>query len=104
VAAEGPLDADQRIVRTVPGFDIAAVKAELASKVKAHIEAESKEKMTDSETRKQKVTINGDKVQKARIVWVDVFKTGTVTVTKDGISHKVPFEFPFGTKLIQRTK
>jgi hypothetical protein len=87
-------------VETKLAADFAVVKGEISTKIKGSIEKETGEKLTDSETRKQSVKIDGDKLQKAKIVWIDVYRTGTIEVTSDGKAYKVPFEFPIGTKLV----
>lgn len=86
------------------GLDLRPIKVDLSGKVRKAIERETKETLPDTETRRQKVTIDGDKLPKARLVWVDLFKTGMVEVSKDGKTYKVPFEFPYGTKLVVRRK
>jgi hypothetical protein len=84
------------------GTDLYFIKGRLAAKVKASIEAAMGETLSDSETREQKVTIDGNINPKAKIIWIDVYKTGTIEVTQDGKPYKIPFEFPIGTKLIIR--
>jgi hypothetical protein len=80
-----------------------AVKGEVSTKVKGSIERALGEKLTDTETRKQTVKIDGTVLPKAKIIWIDVYRTGTVEVTtSEDKSHKVPFEFPVGTKLVIR--
>src|SRR5262249_13385893 len=79
-----------------------AVKGELAGRVRGSIEKEMGEKFTDSETREQTVRIDGDKLPKARILWIDTYRTGTVQVIQDGRTYSVPFQFPVGTKLVIR--
>jgi len=83
-------------------IDLAAVRGEVSKKVKASVEAALGEKLTDSETREQTVKIDGTVLPKARVVWIDVYRTGTVEVTRDGRTYKIPFEFPVGTKLVIR--
>lgn len=84
------------------GADLAVVKGELGLKVKSSVEAAVGEKLSDSETREQTVRIDGKELPKAKIIWIDVYRTGSVEVTQDGKSYKVPFEFPLGTKLVIR--
>jgi len=82
--------------------DLLAVKGALTTKIRGSIEKEHGEKFTNSETREQTVRIDGDKIQKARIVWIDTYRTGTVQVTQDGQTYSIPFQFPLGTKLVIR--
>jgi hypothetical protein len=83
-------------------ISLGVVRGELSTKVKGSIEKTIGEKLTDSETREVEVAIDGDKLPKAKIVWIDLYRTGTVEVTQDGKNYKIPFEFPIGTKLIVR--
>jgi hypothetical protein len=84
-------------------LDLFALKNDLTGRVKASIERSIGERMSDSETREQSVKIDGDKLQKARIVWIDIFKKGNISVTNKGALVQIPFVFPIGTKLVVRT-
>ena len=78
------------------------IKGELTGKVKASVEVSIGTTLSDSETREQTITIDGDKLPKAKLIWIDVYRTGTVEVTQDGKAYSVPFEFPIGTRLVIR--
>jgi hypothetical protein len=80
--------------------NLVVAKGELTTRIKGHIEQETGEKLTSSETRKQTIEIDGKELPKAKIVWVDIYRTGTVEVVQDGKPYKVSFEFPIGTKLV----
>jgi hypothetical protein len=82
--------------------NIKIIKAEASLRVKAHIEATLGEKLSDTETREQEVEIDGAITPKAKIVWIDTYRKGTIEVTQDGKPYKIPFEFPVGTKLVIR--
>jgi hypothetical protein len=84
------------------GTDLYFIKGRLAAKVKGSIEAAMGETLSDSETREITVKIDGKEIPKGKIIWIDVYKTGTIEVTQDGKPYKIPFEFPVGTKLIVR--
>jgi hypothetical protein len=82
--------------------NLLVVKQDLQLRIKGSIERETGERLADSETREQTVRIDGNVVQKAKIVWIDTYKTGTVDVIQDGQVYSVPFRFPIGTKLVIR--
>lgn len=82
--------------------NLAVVKGDLTTRVKGSIEAERGEKLSDEETRTQTVKIDGDKLQSAKIVWIDIYKAGTIEVTQAGKIYKIPFQFPLGTRLVVR--
>lgn len=52
-----------------------------------------------SESVEEEIELDGDKVQKVRLVWCDQYRTGTAEVSVNGKTQKVEFEFRIGTKL-----
>jgi hypothetical protein len=80
--------------------NLLALRGELTTNIRGAIEKERGEKLGDTETREQTVKIDGNVIQKAKVSWIDTYKTGTVEVMQDGKPYKVPFEFPIGTKLV----
>lgn len=89
-------------IETKLSANLLAAKGELGTKVKSSIEAALGEKLSESETREQTVKIDGNVLPKAKIIWIDVYRTGTVEVTQEGKAYKIPFTFPIGTKLVVR--
>jgi hypothetical protein len=79
---------------------LAVVGADLSTRIKASIETSLGERLTATETREQKVTIDGSKIRKAKVSWVDTYRTGSVQVTDDEKTYSVRFELPIGTKLV----
>ncbi len=77
-------------------------KADLSGSVRSSIESETGAKFSDSDTREQSVTIDGNKIRKVDIIWIDMYRTGTIDVTDQGAPRKVLFEFPLGTRLVIR--
>lgn len=89
-------------IETKLAGDLLIAKADLITRVKAGIEAERGEKLSDEETRTQTVRIDGDKLPRAQVLWIDVYRAGSIELTHDGKPVKVPFQFPIGTRLVVR--
>jgi hypothetical protein len=82
------------------GANLLAVNAELIGRVKASVEAERSEKWSDEITKSVTHKINLDKSPKVKVIWMDIYRTGTVEVLLDGKTHVVPFEFPVATRTV----
>jgi hypothetical protein len=82
------------------GASILAVRGELTGKIKASVAGELGEKWTAKITETATHKINLDKYPKVKVIWLDVYRTGTVEVTQDGAVYAIPFEFPIATRTI----
>lgn len=82
------------------GGAILGVRGELTGRVKASISGELGEKWTDEITETATHKINLDKNPKVKVIWLDVYRTGTVEVVQDGKMFAVPFEFPIATRTV----
>jgi hypothetical protein len=82
------------------GASIVAARAELTARIKASIEAEKVDKWTDEITETATHKINLDKNPKVKVIWYDVYRTGTIEVKLDGKTHTIPFEFPIATRTV----
>src|SRR5262249_10300833 len=72
-------------------LNLGILKAEASSEIKKAVEKAINETLTDSEEYKQTITIDGSKIRKAKVYWIDVYRTGTVQVTQNGATYSVPF-------------
>jgi hypothetical protein len=79
---------------------IILARAEVTGRIKASVEAEFGEKWTDEITEAAEHTIDLDKHPKVEVIWIDVYRGGSVEVTVDGKTHVVPFEFPVATRTV----
>jgi hypothetical protein len=77
------------------------VEASLAVTLKAHIERSESRTYEESRTSRRKVTIPGNG-KPYRIIFLESFRTGTVTTIINGKENKVPFEFREGWDLQTR--
>jgi hypothetical protein len=82
------------------GASILAASAELTGRIKASIAGELGEKWTDEITETAAHKINLDKNPKVKVVWLDIYRTGSVQVAQDGKTFTVPFEFPVATRTV----
>jgi hypothetical protein len=82
------------------GASLLAARAELTNKIKLAVETELGEKWTEEITETATHKINLDKYPRVKVIWLDVYRTGTVDVTQEGKTCSVPFEFPVATRTV----
>lgn len=77
-------------------------RADFNSRIKASIAAERAAKWTDKIEEEVSLSIPLEKNSKVRLIWVDIYRTGTVEASADGKTQLLQFEFPVATKLVVR--
>jgi hypothetical protein len=80
--------------------NLLVAKGDLTTRIKGTIERTIGEKLADTEEYKQSIKIDNAKIPKARIYWIDIYKSGTLKVTHEGQTYSIPFEFPVRTSLV----
>jgi hypothetical protein len=79
---------------------LAKNKNSLTALVKTSVERELGQKLEETETTETTVRLDGNKIQHARLYWVEKCKSGVMEVTVAGTVHKVPFDLPISTTLL----
>src|SRR5262249_40239578 len=75
-------------------------RASLSQKIQAHFEGALGETWSDEIAKTARHEIPLKKGEKARVVWYEIYRTGTVEVTQNGRTFTVPFQFPVATKTV----
>jgi hypothetical protein len=82
------------------GLSTKATILALKSEVRHRVEAKLKATFQESKTKRQGFEVDGDKVRKVRVTWVDRYRSGTATMNVNGAKYVLPFRFPVGTDLV----
>src|SRR5262245_23309763 len=87
--ADGGLLSDDRLELSTKATILAP-----RSEVRRRVESKLRATFRESETRKRGFEVDGGKVRKVRVVWVDRYRAGTATLNVNGTEHVLPFRFP----------